>query len=88
MFECYDNNGTLSSVLNGSVLTSGRSARSITPGTAEARGHCGVWVCGGGGGEYISSGYELMLPLKCFKTKFPSLPIRFITTIDSKYKTD
>ena len=34
-----------------------------------------------------SSGYEVMLPLNIFKTKFSSLHVRFIKTVDGKYKT-
>ena len=49
-------------------------------GPTEAREH---WGGGGGGADR----YEVMLPLKIFKTKFPSLLIRFIMTIDGKYKT-
>ena len=41
---------------------------------------------GGGGITDISSGYEVMFPLKIFKTIFPSLLIRFFWTIDGKYK--
>ena len=54
--------------------------------TVEASQHWGGG--GGGGGDLtdLSSGYEVMLPLKIFKTKFPSLLIRIIT-IDGKYKT-
>ena len=47
---------------------------------------------GGGGGEKgkadISGEYEVMLTLKMFKTKFPSLLIRFMMTIIGKYKTN
>ena len=34
----------------------------------------------------LSSGYEIILPLNIFKTKLPSLLIKFIMTIDGKYK--
>ena len=45
-------------------------------------------IAGGGGGlTYLLSGYAVVLPLKTFKTKFPSLLIRFIMTIDGKYHT-
>ena len=37
--------------------------------------------------EDISTGYEVMLLVNIFKTKFPSLLIRLIMTTDSKYKT-
>ena len=40
-----------------------------------------------GGLTDISSEHEVMHHLKIFKTNFPSLLIRFIMTIDNKYKT-
>ena len=49
-------------------------------GTAEESEH------GGGGGDgptNISSAYKVMLPMNIFKTKFPSLGVRFIMTTDS-----
>ena len=48
-----------------------------------------VCVCVWGGGVRLtdlSSGYEVMLPLNIFKTKFPSLLITFIMTTNAKYK--
>ena len=45
-------------------------------------------VGGGGGLTDLSSGYEVMLPLKISKTKFPSLLITFIMTFDGKHKTN
>ena len=39
------------------------------------------WRGGGGGLIDISSGYQVMHPQKCFKTKFPSLLMRFIMII-------
>ena len=35
----------------------------------------------------LSSGYELILAVNIFKTKLPSLLIRYIMTDDGKYKT-
>ena len=44
-----------------------------------------------GGGELtdLSSGCDVMFPLESFKTKCPSLLrlLRFVMTIDGKYKT-
>ena len=40
-----------------------------------------------GGLIALSSGYRVMLPVNIFKTKFPSLLIRFIITADGKYNT-
>ena len=34
----------------------------------------------------ILSGYEVMLPLKSFETKFPSLLLTFIMAFEGKYK--
>ena len=47
----------------------------------------------GGGGRRaevtnISSGYEVVLNLKFLKTKFAFQLIRFIMTIDGKYKSN
>ena len=45
---------------------------------------------GGGGGPGLtdlSNGYAAILHVKHFKTKFILLLIRFIMTIDGKYKT-
>ena len=58
--------------------TNRQGGRKLTLGRCVCRGWEGL--------TDISSGYEVMLPLKLSKTKFPSLLIRFIMTIDGKYK--
>ena len=42
---------------------------------------------GGGRHTFQVDRYYIMLPLNIFKTKFPSLLIRFIMTFDGKYIT-
>ena len=45
---------------------------------------------GGGGGRGLtehSRGYEIMLPLNIFNFFYFSLLVRFIMTVDDKYKT-
>ena len=40
-----------------------------------------------GGATNLSDGYDVMLSLNIFKTKFSSLLICFMMTIDGKYNT-
>ena len=58
-------------------------------GTAKASEHWrgGVGEVGQAGVTELSSGYKVILSLKCLKSKFRYLLIRFIITIiDGKYK--